>query len=206
MKYSCPQCQGHVVLYGPYAGESLDCPHCQARVSLQPLASELDMVTGAEPPVLDVVPLHEMAGADQDVGAVAQAVATLKDYCTPDESVLRVVVQSKLMAVTVNPDFIAATTRRVIILSRSFFSRQMWDAPWVDVHDVEIVESITGAAISVTKTNGTGARLDKLPKTAGRIFYRFCQSREERMRAVRYAQQIHTAAAGAARVNVNIER
>jgi hypothetical protein len=204
MKYCCPQCNGHVELDGEYAGQGIICPHCQATVQFQELS--MDIVTGAQPTILQGVPLNEVAGPDQDVAGVAAVMDQLRGYCTSDESVLRVVVQSKLMSVSIKPDLIAATTRRIIILRRGVFSCQMWDALWVDVHDVEIAESITGATLSVTKTNSYGARLDKLPKAAARDFYRFCQSKEELMRAVRYAQRIQTAAAGAARVNVNINQ
>jgi DNA-directed RNA polymerase subunit RPC12/RpoP len=204
MKYACSQCDGHVELEGDYSGQEMVCPHCQATVQFRELT--LDVVTGAQPPILGGVSLNQVAGPDQDTAVVAQVVEQLRGYCTPDESVLRVVVQSKLMAVSIKPDLIAATTRRIIILRRGLFSCQMWDALWVDVYDVEIAESITGATLSVTKTSSYGARLDKLPKLAAREFYRFCQSREEVMRAVRYAQQIQTAAAGAARVNVNIKQ
>jgi hypothetical protein len=202
---------------GVYGGEVMACPHCSQAVqfvadpppvegnaTLAPKA--LDHTVGALPPVMGQIPLAEMAGRDQDLGVVAGAVAELASYCTESESVLRLVVQSKLMSVSLRPDLVAATNRRIIMLSRGLFSRKMWDSLWVDVHDVQIYESITGASISVTKTNANGARLDKLPKQSAREFYKFCQTREEQMRQVRREHQLQSAAAGASKVMVNVQR
>jgi hypothetical protein len=189
---------------GEYANQEMACPHCADVVRFQELS--LDIVTGAAPPVMGAVPFAELSGPDQDPSTVNAVIAQLQRYCNPEESILKLAIQSRLMSVSIMPDAIAATTRRIIILSRGVFSTQMWDALWVDIYDVQISESITGATISVTRTNGAGAMLGKLPKTSARNFYRFCQSKEELMRSVRFAQRIQTAAAGAARVNVNIER
>lgn len=207
MKYSCANCSGHAEIEH-YDNTALTCPHCQTAAIFRPLDESLAIAVVQDeappPPVLGTVSLIEMSGRDQSPETVASAINQLATYCTGQEIVLRVVVQSRIMSISVKPDIIAATNRRIIILHRGIFSRQMWDSLWIDIADVRIEEKLTGATISVSMVNGNGATLDHLPKESAREFYRFCQSREEEMRVVRYAQRIHTAAAGAAKVNVNI--
>lgn len=191
---------------GDYDGQAVECPHCHVAVRLEPINSLPELATGAVPPVLDGIPVAELAGSDQDVGVVTEVLSQVKGYCTDAETVLRLVVQSKLMAATIKPDVIVATNRRMIILDRSLFATKMWDALWVDIGNVQIEESITGATISVVKTNGQIVRLDKLPKASARELYRLCQSKEELMRTVRYAQNINAAQAGASKINLNVGR
>lgn len=204
MKYACPQCLGHMVLDEPYDNQPIACPHCQASVILQ----SFEVATVAAPPVstaVESIALPEIAGPAQSLEAVASVLNTLRSYCTTAESIFRVVVQSKLLSVSLKPDCVAATSRRLIILHRGLISVKMWDALWIDVADVRIEESLTGATLIIVTTSGAGASLDRLPKPAAREFYRFCQSREEEMRVARYAARVHLAQAAASKVNVNVE-
>ena len=202
MKYSCSECLGHVELDDVYDGSEVACPHCAATVLLTPV----DVVQGAPPPVLNKVSLVGMADTDQALGDVAKALTLLSRYCTPSETVLRVVLQSKLMSVSLVPDLIAASNRRVIVLRRGIFSCQMWDAAWIDVADIQVAESFTGATLLVRLVNGATTSLERLPKDSAREFYRFCQTVEEEMRVARYSQTLQVASAGASKVNVNIGR
>lgn len=205
MKYSCSDCLGHIEMDDLYDGQTVVCPHCSANVQLQPvLESDGDLVTA--PPMIPGSTLADIAGPGQPLDAVASVLPQLRGYCTEGEEVMRVVVQSKLMAATLKPDLIAATNRRLIILRRGFFSCKMWDGLWIDVSDVKVEESITGATVTVRLVNGTWSSLDRLPKEAARSLYRHCQSMEEQMRVARYAQNLQAVSMGAAKVNVNIGR
>ena len=206
MKYECPDCQGHAEIEGDYHGEALPCPHCSATVQFFPVETSAPplLVATSNPPVGGSAPI--VSTGEQDAAETAAVLEQVRRYCTPDESILRLVVQSKLMSASLKPDVIAVTSRRLIILYRGLMSCRMCDALWIDVADVTSEERMLGAVVSVRVVNGQIARLEKLPKEAARELYRLCQTREETMRAARYAQQVHVAAASAARINVNVNR
>ncbi|MGN6556065.1 MAG: PH domain-containing protein [Verrucomicrobiota bacterium] len=208
MKYSCPTCLGHVELDGHYSGEIYSCPHCQSEVQFQAITCPppIPLEGTLPPPVISSLTLVEIAGPDQQLDQVGEALTQLTGYCTAEERIMKLVVQSRLMSVSIKPDIIAATNRRLIILKRGMFSCKMWDALWIDVANVQIQEQLTGALISVQLVSGEASYMDKLPKTAARDLYRFCQSHEEMMRAARHAHRLHAASAAAMRVNVNVER
>lgn len=215
MKFSCPDCAGHVLCEAPYDGAPVVCPHCAATVALlplpdAPLAQLLPAPDAAAlPPVLagsSQRSLAELAGPNQPLDLVAQMLTLVARYLTPGEHVMRIVVQSKLMSLSLVPDLVAATTRRLIIVRRGIFSCQLWDALWIDIADVQVSESFSGATLLVRLVTGAAATLDRLPKDAARDFYRFCQAAEEQMRLERYGQRAALAAAGASQVNVQVGR
>lgn len=204
MTYSCPECNGHVEFDGDYSGESFGCPHCQREVRF--VAIPPPVIPCAESAVELLRPgLAELAGSDQPPQVVAACLTQLQNYLTRQEEVLAVAIQSRVMAVTVKPDIVAATNRRMIVLRRGLFSCQMMDALWIDVADVRVEETLTGGCVTIQRTNGSQIVIDKLNKEAARKLYRFCQEKEELMRVARHALNLQTAAAGAARINVNVD-
>ncbi len=187
---------------GTYAGESLTCPHCQQQTQFSTLPPSIPAV--ATTPPLERSKPSDLAGTDQPPEIVAGCLSQLQNYLTSGEEVSVLAIQSRLMAITLKPDLIAATNRRIIILRRGLFSCQMLDSLWIDVADVTVQESITGATLMVRQTTGATLSIDKLNKDAARKLYRFCQENEEFMRVARYQQKLQASAASAARVNVNL--
>lgn len=205
MKLECPECRGRVEIDGAYDFQTVaQCPHCSRGVVFAGMG-ECAVAAAGEPPVMarESRSIVELA-AGQDIGEVTAALAELKEYCTPGEEVVAVALQSRLMAGLSKPDVVAVTDRRLIVLARSMFGCRMMDALWIDVADVQIKESITGASIHASLVNGRAFVIEKLNKVAARSLYRVCQGREEEMRVRRHAHQLHHAAAGAAKINVNL--
>jgi hypothetical protein len=200
MKYSCLECGGHIEVDEALSDGSVACPHCQA-------SSQFVLVSpdgGSPPPILGELSVAEVVGADQCEQAVLAAVDQVRGFCTAQEKVLRAIVQSRVLSLSIKPDVVAATNRRLIVLRRGVFSCRMWDALWVDVLDVKIEERLTGAVLSIRLTNGQFTQVEHLPKESARKFYQYCQQSEEAMRMVRFGYQIAATSAGAARVNVNV--
>src|SRR5688572_17779798 len=127
MKYQCSACFGNVEMDGQYDGQVLECPHCRAAVTFQVINAltppPVQTVTfdevvpaSAAAPVSGAISITEIAGPDQAPEDITAALEQLKGFCTGEETVLRVVVQSKLTSMKLKPAIVAATTRRIIIL------------------------------------------------------------------------------------------
>ena len=203
MKYGCPNCNGHVEIE-EYNDSSIGCPHCGMQVIFTP------MHVPTPPPLVPVpqlaAPNAAELAAGQPVEEVTSAMRHLEQYCTQGEIVAGIALQNRIMTAGMTPDLIACTGRRIILLVRGVFGCKMMDALWIDVCDVRIEEGIIGASIRVSLVNGTAYIIEKLHKPAARAFYRLCQAREEEMRVARNAHLLQRAAAGAARINVNVDR
>lgn len=122
---------------------------------------------------------------DQDPKVVAKLLARVRELCTATEEVRYIAVQKKPV-VTLSPDALVATTRRLIMLKTGLLGKaELLDFVWRDVQDASIQENILSATFSVTTVNGKRHSMDSIPKKQARALYRIAQEIEERSREER---------------------
>lgn len=118
---------------------------------------------------------------EQDPKAVEKVLGKLRDMLTSGEDVVYLAVQKK-PAVTITPDTVAITNKRIIFcipgnlgLTMSF---QMFN--WADIKEVSFKEEFFGAKFTAVPLSGENITIDYIPKVQARKLYQFSNEQLER--------------------------
>ncbi|MXV14376.1 PH domain-containing protein [Hufsiella ginkgonis] len=148
--------------------------------------------------------LTNFLNEEQDQGAVEKVFNKVKDLLTPGETIEYIAVQKK-PAVTISPDSVVLTSKRVIICrSKNLgLSMEFQDFLWKDISDCHMKEGILGAEFSVQPVHSAPDKVDYLPKSQARKLYQFAQQKEEEQHELRRERELEEKRAGAGGVTVN---
>jgi len=133
---------------------------------------------------------------EQDPAAVARILNKSSGILTKNEQVDYVAVQKKPV-VTVSPDAILLTNKRLIIVRPKLTGFSFTDIQWREVDDVHLSEQMMGATISCVVTDGRILRIDSLPKKQARRIYSYAQEMEEKMIEFRRSRELEDSRAAA---------
>jgi uncharacterized protein YoaH (UPF0181 family) len=144
---------------------------------------------------------------EQDPKAVEKIYNKVKDLLTSGETIQYIAVQKK-PAVTISPDCVALTNKRIIFCrpKNLGFSMEFQDNIWKEVSDCHMKEAIFGAEFTVRTVYGLNISIDYLPKVQARKLYQFAQQKEEEQRELRRQMDLEEkrAAAGGVTVTASI--
>lgn len=149
--------------------------------------------------------LKRFLNEEQDPKAVSKILERVNSLLTSNEQVEYVAVQRK-PAITLSPDCVALTNRRVIFCRPKAFGLSMdfQDYNWKDIVDCHIKVGIMGSTFTVRTIMSYRIMMDYLPKNQARKLYQFAQEKEEEMRDYRRQKELEdkrAAAGGGITVN-----
>ena len=189
MTFSCPHCQQHISVEESYAGQSGECPSCQQPI-IVPEPPRQPPPEAPTPPTIQTRVdqtvtaatdrLQKFLGDEQDATVVKKVHARALELCTQGEDIKYIAVQKKPI-VTISPDAVLLTNKRVIIFRPKLIGMSFEDFPWRDVHDIHVKEGLFGATFSVQPIGGKRVEVDCLPKAQARKLYQFGQEMEEQV-------------------------
>jgi len=142
--------------------------------------------------------LRKFLNEEQDPKAVEKILGRINSLLTANEQVEYIAVQKK-PAITLSPDCIALTNKRIIFCKPKNFGLSMdfQDYNWKDVYDCHIKEGILGATFTMVTIRNFRNMMDYLPKNQARKLYQFAQEREEEMREYRRQKDLEDKRAAA---------
>jgi hypothetical protein len=124
--------------------------------------------------------IQKFLGDEQDPAAVQKMLARAMELCTQGEDIKYIAVQKKPI-VTLSPDAVLFTNKRVIIFRPKLMGMTFEDCPWRDVQDIHVKEGMLGATFTVKRIGGKIYEVDSLPKAQARKLYQFGQEMEEQV-------------------------
>lgn len=140
---------------------------------------------------------------DQDPAVVAKLLGRVQELCTASEEIRYIAVQKKPV-LTLSPDALVATTRRLIMLKTGLLGKaELIDFIWRDVYDVNIKENVFSATVSLMTVHRTRHSMDSIPKKQARALYRIAQEIEERTHEERRVRRMEEDRARAGGIHVN---
>jgi len=115
----------------------------------------------------------EFTRDEQDPKAVERVFNRINDLLSKEEEILYIAIQ-KRPAVSLLPDSVVCTTRRIFINSPGNLGLTMnyLEFMWKEVSDVTMKEEIFGAKITVILKTGNELTVDFIPKLQARRVYR----------------------------------
>ncbi len=118
--------------------------------------------------------LKKILNEDQDPKAIEKITAKLSNLLMSSEEVGYIAVQKK-PAITVFPDSIVVTNKRIIICKPKNLglSMEFTDYDWDDVAGSFVKEGILGADFSFSTQSGLTQTIDYLPKNQARKLYTY---------------------------------
>lgn len=128
--------------------------------------------------------LQKFLGDEQDAAVVKKVHARALELCTQGEDIQYIAIQKKPI-VTIAPDAVLLTNKRVIVFRPKLMGMSFEDFQWRDVQDIHVKEGLLGATFSVQSVGGKRIEVDYLPKAQARKLYRFGQEIEEQVRHLR---------------------
>jgi hypothetical protein len=145
--------------------------------------------------------LQKFLGDEQDAAVVEKVHARARELCTQGEDIKYIAVQKKPI-VTISPDAVLLTNKRVIIFRPKLIGMSFEDCPWRDVHDIHIKEGLLGATFSVQRIGGKRVEVDSLPKAQARKLYQFGQEMEEQVHHQRRQRELEDKRAAAGGIHL----
>lgn len=147
--------------------------------------------------------VRKFLNEDQDPDAVNRIYARVIDILTDQEEIEYIAVQKKPI-VTIAPDCVVLTNRRVILFRpKPLGGWDMRDSKWLDIGDARIKEGIVGSTLTFFTVGGGQETIDYLPKRQARMLYRIAQQREEFVFELRRQRRMEETRAGASQVVIN---
>ncbi|MES2650630.1 MAG: PH domain-containing protein [Bacteroidota bacterium] len=142
--------------------------------------------------------LKKFLNEEQDPKTVGKILERINSLLTSNEQVEYIAVQKK-PAITLSPDCIALTNKRIIFCRPKNFGLSMdfQDYNWKDIMDCHIKEGIMGATFMVKTVSRLNNVIDYLPKNQARKIYQFAQQKEEEMRDYRREKDLEDKRAAA---------
>ncbi|WP_257656848.1 PH domain-containing protein [Parapedobacter lycopersici] len=113
----------------------------------------------------------------QDPKVVEKLLLKLQDMLVPNETVAYVAVQ-KMPAVTLFPDSVALTARRILLCesTKLGLATDFKIFPWNVIRDVSFKEGILGARFVLVLKNGEQVEITHIPKNQARKLYQQASS------------------------------
>ncbi len=130
----------------------------------------------------EIEEIKKYLNEDQDPKVIKKMLPKIKNLLTSNEIIEYIAVQKKPV-VTLSPDCVALTNKRVIFISPKSFGLTMdfKDFQWKNVKDCHVSEGLMGSTFSTLSVLNNKVVVSYLPKNQARILYRFTQEREEEM-------------------------
>ncbi|WP_353183807.1 PH domain-containing protein [Parapedobacter lycopersici] len=113
----------------------------------------------------------------QDPKVVEKLLLKLQDMLVPNETVAYVAVQ-KMPAVTLFPDSVALTARRILLCesTKLGLATDFKIFPWTVIRDISFKEGILGARFVLALKNGEQVEITHIPKNQARKLYQQASS------------------------------
>lgn len=140
--------------------------------------------------------LQKFLGEEQDAAVVQKVHTRALELCTQGEDIKYIAVQKKPI-LTIAPDAVLLTNKRVIIFRPKLIGMSFEDFPWRDVQDIHVKEGLLGATFSVQPVGGKRVEIDSLPKAQARKLYQFGQEMEEQVHHQRRQRELEDKRAAA---------
>ncbi|HEX8295239.1 MAG TPA: PH domain-containing protein [Chthoniobacteraceae bacterium] len=188
IKFECPNCGQRIEAPPNSAGQGGVCPACQQPVLVpqQPplpksLPQQRSIPQRVEQHVAEATNgLRKFLNEEQDPTIVQKIHTRALEICTQGEDVKYIAVQKKPI-VTLTPESVVLTNKRIIIFRQGLLGSSFQDIPWRDVQDIHVKEGLLGATFSVQPVAEHPVHVDSLPKSQARKLYQFAQGMEEQV-------------------------
>jgi len=125
--------------------------------------------------------IEQYLNEEQDPKVVEKLLSKLKDMLTSGEMITYIAVQKK-PAVTLLPDCIVITTKRIILCesAKLGLTTNFEIFAWQDVKEVAFKEEFFGAKFTVIPQNGENLTVEYIPKIQARKLYQLASEALER--------------------------
>ena len=125
--------------------------------------------------------IDQYLNEEQDPKVVEKLLSKLKDMLTSGEVITYIAVQKK-PAVTLLPDCIVITTKRIILCesAKLGLTTNFEIFAWQDVKEVAFKEEFFGAKFTVIPQNGENLTVEYIPKIQARKLYQLASEALER--------------------------
>jgi len=141
------------------------------------------------------------SGNEQEHGSVASAVKRLRELMVPQETLEAVAVQRRIFALTHRRVIAAATSGRLIIMTRGLFGGfEISDVRWQDLKEAQLRVGMVGATLTVNSLSDSDLAmsgqsagvtdLGGLRKDEGQKLYTICQAHEQQWREKRRIREL----------------
>lgn len=139
--------------------------------------------------------LKKILNEDQDPKAIEKITAKLDNLLMSNEEIGYIAVQKK-PAITVFPDSIVVTNKRIILCKPKNLglSMEFMDYDWEDVAGSFVKEGILGADFTFTTKSDLTHTVDYLPKNQARKLYTYAKEQLDRLKNVCNSSEIMTTA------------
>lgn len=127
--------------------------------------------------------IEQYLNEEQDPKVVEKLLGKLKDMLTSGEVISYIAVQKK-PAITLYPDCVAITTKRIILCesAKLGLTTNFEIFPWQDVKDVAFKEEFFGAKFTVIPQNNENLTVEYIPKVQARKLYQLASEALEKKR------------------------
>jgi len=137
--------------------------------------------------------LKKILNEDQDPKAIEKITAKLENLLMSNEEIGYIAVQKK-PAVTILPDSIVVTNKRIILCKPKNFglSMEFVDYDWDDIESSFVKEGILGAEFTFNTKSDLTLTIDYLPKNQARKLYTFAKEQLDLLKNPKTASSITT--------------
>lgn len=135
------------------------------------------------------IQMEQYLTEDQDPKTAEKILNKLRDMLTSGEAVVYLAIQKK-PAVTLNPDCIAITNKRIIfcIPENLGLTTNFITLPWADVKEVSFKEEFFGSKFITVPQRGENIAIDYIPKVQARKLYQFSNEQLEKSKGMPASQ------------------
>ena len=139
--------------------------------------------------------LKKILNEDQDPRAIEKITAKLDNLVMSNEEIGYIAVQKK-PAITVFPDSIVVTNKRIILCKPKNLglSMEFVDYDWDDIAGAFVKEGILGADFTFNTKSDLTHTVDYLPKNQARKLYTYAKEQLDRLKNVGNSSEIMTTA------------
>jgi hypothetical protein len=143
---------------------------------------------------------------EQDPKTVEKIYGKLRDFMGRDEELIYIAVQKK-PAVTINPDCIAVTSKRIIfcIPENMGLTMRFLDFNWRDIKEVSFKEEFFGAKFITVPQKGENLTIFYIPKIQARKLYQSSYEQLEKVKEEQRQHELDEKKAGTSAVTVNAQ-
>ncbi len=143
---------------------------------------------------------------EQDPKTVEKIYGKLQDMMSSGEELIYLAVQKK-PAVTLNPDCIAVTGKRIIfcIPENLGLTMRFVDFNWKDIKEVSFKEEFFGAKFTTVPQKGENLTIDYIPKVQARKLYQSSYEQLEKVKEQLRQHELDEKKAAASAVTVNAQ-
>jgi hypothetical protein len=137
--------------------------------------------------------LKKILNEDQDPKAIEKITAKLENLLMSNEEIGYIAVQKK-PAVTILPDSIVVTNKRIILCKPKNFglSMEFVDYDWDDIESSFVKEGILGADFTFNTKSDLTLTIDYLPKNQARKLYTFAKEQLDLLKNPKTVSSITT--------------